>query len=178
MPAFETEHYTIEDYKLWQGDWELIYGNPLSMAPAPTNRHQFLATRISSYINNFIGECKECFVINEAEWRISLDTIVRPDVSFVCEKMDNYILKAPKIIFEISSPSTAKRDEITKKELYKNEKVEYYVLVYPNELKAKIFKLKNREYEKEGDFIDEKYIFETKCGTIEFDFNYIFGWFK
>lgn len=27
-------HYTYEDYKQWEGRWELIYGIPFAMAPA------------------------------------------------------------------------------------------------------------------------------------------------
>ena len=29
------ETYTYEDYKRWEGDWELIDGVPLAMAPSP-----------------------------------------------------------------------------------------------------------------------------------------------
>jgi len=27
--------YTYEDYKLWEGDWELLEGVPSAMAPSP-----------------------------------------------------------------------------------------------------------------------------------------------
>ena len=29
------ELYTYDDYVKWEGDWELIDGRPLAMAPAP-----------------------------------------------------------------------------------------------------------------------------------------------
>jgi len=41
------EYYTYEDYKRWEGDWELIEGMPYSMAPAPFKRHQNLSLKIN-----------------------------------------------------------------------------------------------------------------------------------
>ena len=32
-------HYTYDDYKNWQGDWELIRGVPYAMAPSPLKTH-------------------------------------------------------------------------------------------------------------------------------------------
>jgi len=39
--------YTYEDYKLWEGDWELIYGVPYAMAPAPMIKHQAISSKIA-----------------------------------------------------------------------------------------------------------------------------------
>lgn len=33
------EHYTYEDYCQWEGNWEMIYGVPLAIAPAPMINH-------------------------------------------------------------------------------------------------------------------------------------------
>jgi len=38
--------YTYNDYIIWEGDWELIEGMPVSMAPAPMRIHQNIATEI------------------------------------------------------------------------------------------------------------------------------------
>ncbi len=32
--------YTIDDYKLWEGDWELIDGIPFAMTPSPFGKYQ------------------------------------------------------------------------------------------------------------------------------------------
>jgi len=40
--------YTYEDYKSWEGDWELINGIPYAMAPSPIKIHQKLIISISS----------------------------------------------------------------------------------------------------------------------------------
>ncbi len=41
-------NYTYEDYKEWEGKWELISGVPFSMAPGPTKRHQMIIGYIFS----------------------------------------------------------------------------------------------------------------------------------
>ena len=33
-------HYSYDDYKIWEGDWELIRGIPYAMAPAASWWHQ------------------------------------------------------------------------------------------------------------------------------------------
>ncbi|RLA74090.1 MAG: hypothetical protein DRG30_05635 [Epsilonproteobacteria bacterium] len=76
------------------------------------------------------------------------------------------------------SKSTAKRDEKVKFKLYEAEKVLYYILVYPDDLKAKIYRLENNKYTKEGDFSLESYKFEeTTCGA-SIDFKNVFNRFR
>jgi hypothetical protein len=41
-------YYTYEDYKQWEGNWELINGIPYAMAPSPLKKHQLVAVRIVS----------------------------------------------------------------------------------------------------------------------------------
>ncbi|MBK1706481.1 hypothetical protein [Halochromatium glycolicum] len=40
------EHYTREDHQRWQGDWELIQGIPLAIAPSPGIAHQRVSGRL------------------------------------------------------------------------------------------------------------------------------------
>ena len=42
----EDIHYTYDDYKLWEGNWELINGIAVAMSPAPVRKHQGLAVEI------------------------------------------------------------------------------------------------------------------------------------
>jgi len=169
------EYYTYEDYKRWEGDWELIEGVPYAMAPAHFKRHQNLSVKISTQFENQLENCEICEVLIEEDYKISEGTILRPDISIVCnDKNPNFISIAPEIVVEIISPSTAKRDEIVKFSLYEFERVKYYVLIYPNELKAKIFKHNGEKYIKEGDFLDGVYEFETSCGKVKLDFTKAF----
>ena len=169
------EHYTYEDYKKWEGDWELINGIPYAMAPSPVKRHQNLSVKISSQFENQLENCKRCEVLIEEDYKISEDTILRPDISIVCNDLNpNFISKAPEVIVEIISPATAKRDEELKFSIYEFEKVKYYILVYPDELKAKVFKHTGEKYTKLGDFLTETISLETSCGNVELDFERAF----
>ncbi len=172
--------YNYSDYTLWEGDWELIEGIPVSMAPAPVKKHQQIASNIFFYLKEKINEdCDECEVLYEVDWKLSNDTLLRPDIVFVCnDEGEKYLTKSPKIIIEILSPSTAKKDETVKFNIYEDEKVDYYILVYPNDLRAKVYRIKNDKYSKVGDFTNEKLIFEDLECKLELDFEKVFRRFR
>ena len=86
--------------------------------------------------------------------------------------------KAPEIIVEVISKSTAKRDEKTKFKLYQDEMVKYYIIAYPRDLKAKIYKLENGKYIKEGDFLTESYTFEETTCKASINFDNVFKRFR
>lgn len=172
-------HYTYEDYKEWEGEWELYSGHPVSMSPSPMINHQAIAFQIAYELQKNIEECGKCLVLGEADWKLSDDTVLRPDVVLICnESHDAYITKAPEIIVEVISKSTAKRDENYKFELYEKEKVKYYIIVYPKDLKAKVYKLQNAKYEKQGDFSQESYAFEETLCKAKVDFAKVFKRFR
>jgi Uma2 family endonuclease len=157
----------------WEGKWELIGGIPMAMAPAPIINHQAIANLMAFELMQWVNECEECLVLNEEDSKLNEDTVLKPDVVLICdEPNEKYITKAPKIVVEVISPSTAKRDEKYKFELYEKEKVLYCVLAYPNDLKAKVYKLENGSFVKEGDFTSESYQFDNApCSpTVNFDF--------
>jgi len=94
------------------------------------------------------------------------------------ETHEMYLTKAPEIIVEIISKSTAKKDEVYKFDIYEREKVKYYIIVYPDDLYAKIYKLDEKKYDKQGDFSMETYHFEeTKCG-LSLNFEKVFKRFR
>ena len=173
------EYYTYDDYRHWEGKWELYEGFPVSMSPAPMIRHQAIASLIISELVQSIKECDSCLVLNEEDWKIDEVTVLKPDVVLVCDEPgEAYITKAPEIIIEVISPSTARRDEKIKFEMYEREKVPYYILVYPGDLKAKIYKLEDGRYSKQGDFFSETYIFEDLPCSVSIDFNTVFKRFR
>ena len=173
------KHYTYEDYKLWEGKWELYEGFPVAMSPAPIITHQAIAAMFISQINTQLDECLRCFVLGEEDYKVSEDTILRPDVVLICdEPHDKYITKAPEIIIEVSSPSTAKNDETYKLQKYEEEQVLYYVLAYPSELRAKVYKRTEGKYQKVGDFSKESYHFEETLCSVKIDFEKIFRRFQ
>ncbi len=143
--------YTIEDYKLWEGDWELIDGVPFAMTPSPFGKHQKILGNIATILNMEKSKCKDkasYSVYVELDWIVNNETVVRPDVSVLCEEVEEYIKTPPEAVFEVISKSTAVKDEKIKFELYRDEKVKYYVIVYPELKKVRAFELSNNRYEK------------------------------
>lgn len=172
-------NYTYEDYKQWEGDWELIGGLAYAMAPAPVKKHQMLVLLIGSEILTKLDNCPACEVLMDSDWKLNSNNILKPDVSVVCDdKNEQYISKTPEVIFEVISPSTARKDEGLKHNIYAQEGVKYYILVYPNDLVAKVYKNDDFSFKKVGDFDAETINFDgIKC-AFSFDFSAIFGRFR
>ena len=97
----------------------------------------------------------------------------------VCDdEHEAYLTKAPKIVVEILSPSTAKKDETVKFDIYEAEGVQYYILVYPDDLKAKVYSLKDGKFIKVADFTHEVLDFDDLECDITLDFKRVFQRFR
>ncbi len=167
--------YTYDDYAQWEGDWELIDGVPIAMSPAPTKKHQGLTSELIFQLKKQLVGCAECEVFGEVDYKIDENTVVRPDVVLTCgDEGEAYLTKAPEIVVEIISPSTARKDEHHKFALYEAEKVPYYLLIYPEDLRAKLYKLDGNGYDKQGDFFKESYIFSGLGCEVRLDFDHVF----
>ena len=166
--------YTYDNYKQWEDNWELIYGVPYAMSPAPMIKHQSISNNIAWELKNIFMNCQRCQTLLPVDWKISDETIVQPDNSVICHKPihEAYITKAPKIIFEVLSKSTAKKDKELKYKLYEQEGVAYYIIVDGDEKIAKVYKLLNGKYIKVCDASDEVVTFAIKeCQSeLKFDF--------
>ena len=178
MSAIKKEylpHYTYEEYKKWEGSWELIYGVPYAMSPAPMIRHQAVSNKIARYLDIALEECESCQALLPVDWKIDDSTIVQPDNLVICHKPlhEAYITKAPRIIFEILSKSTVMVDKNLKYELYEKEGVDYYIIVDPKETIAKIYKLKEGRYIKICDAHEEHIDFDLGACALSFDFGKI-----
>ena len=168
------ETYTMQDYLQWAGDWELIYGQPLAMAPSPGLTHQTLSMMIARQLDEALDDCPRCQALFEIDVEFSVDTVVRPDVLVICYQPEgDRLTRAPSLIFEVLSSKTARRDEVVKFELYRTEGVENYVLIYPESKTARVYRLIEGEYRIAGDFHDEQYRFELQGCIIDFDFSRI-----
>jgi len=181
MPALaqNIEYYTYDDYKEWEGEWELIDGVAYAMAPAPMRKHQAIASAIISMFYTQLEECLACEVLGEIDYKVDDYTTLKPDIALTCgETNERYLTKAPEIVVEIISKSTARRDEVHKFAIYEKEKVNYYILVYPDDLRAKIYKLKDSTYDKVGDFLEESYTFDETTCQVSLDFRKVFSRFR
>ncbi len=171
--------YTYSDYQQWEGDWELIEGIPFAMAPAPVKKHQMLVGYIFSEIVSSLGECPDCEVLIDEDWKVDSKTILKPDVSVVCnDDNPNYITKTPDIIFEVLSPATAKRDEGIKFNLYAEEGVKFYILIYPEDLIARIYRNSGGELKKTAECDTDIFYFDEVNCPFNFDFSNLFRRFR
>ena len=93
-------HYTLADYALWQGDWELWQGVPIAMTTSPFGRHQWIAGEIGYQFKQSLREdCEDCFVLMETDWIVAEDTVVRPDIVIVCGAFpERHIMEPPRLI--------------------------------------------------------------------------------
>ena len=129
---------TYKDYCATPDDerYELLDGK-LMMVPAPNTKHQRLVVRLSRELDEFTEE-HDLGTVYVAPYDVFLsDTnVVQPDVLFISRARehrltDDDVRGAPDLVIEILSPSTAKKDQGPKRELYGRHGVLEYWIVDP-----------------------------------------------
>lgn len=152
LPA-EKERYTFADVLTWPDDErvELIDGEVVLMAPAPSRGHQEIGGEVFRQLANYL-EGKKCKVYH-APFDVRLfekdgytpedvDTVVEPDITIVCDhsKLDDRGCKgAPDMVVEILSPSTQRHDRLVKLGLYQRAGVREYWIVDPDSSTVQVF---------------------------------------
>lgn len=126
--------YTVKDYQSWQGDWELWAGVPVSMSPGPFGKHQRVARNLVQEFTRALSASKcNAEVLYELDWIVNDDTVVRPDVVVICgQGPERYLQTSPAVVAEVISESTEQRDRTFKRELYREQNVEAYLLLDPD----------------------------------------------
>lgn len=166
---FGPEQYSYNDYKLWEGNWELINGYPYAMSPSPTRQHQLFATSFAGEIQTIIKGNKlncNCDVYNELDWIVNENTVVRPDCMIVCgDFKEDYLTFPPQLILEVSSHATRLRDRNTKYNLYEMYGVKYYIIADCDKKTLEIFELTDNKYKQ----TDTKQFNLTSTCSINFD---------
>jgi Uma2 family endonuclease len=154
MKKEEETRYTYEDYLTWDDNvrYELVNGVPRALA-APLMRHQRIARKLSTAIDNYLkGKSCELFFA-PCEVRLfseNEDTFYQPDLFVVCDKKkieDGKSCKgAPDLVIEILSPSTLQIDKLEKYNNYLRAGVNEYWIVDPERKMADVFVLENGKY--------------------------------
>ncbi|MDF1816881.1 MAG: Uma2 family endonuclease [Verrucomicrobiales bacterium] len=142
--------YSIQDYLLWEGDWELWNGIPVSMSPSPNFRHQKIGSRILVAIQAQLTPvpCSNgCVAVYEMDWHVNDHTVVRPDIMIVCKEPEgDFVDESPALVAEVLSPSTRTKDLTSKKDLYASSGVKYYLIFDPAENQAQVLELSDTTY--------------------------------
>lgn len=138
VPKQYQQHFSVADYLGWPDEerWELIDGVPYNMSPAPSIKHQTVAGRVFSRLEQFLKgkPCKP--FIAPVDVVLSEHDVVQPDLLVVCqpEKVgEKAIHGAPDLVVEVLSPSTALKDMREKKALYERAGVREYLVIDPLE---------------------------------------------
>ncbi len=134
-PSHYAPRYTVEEYALWEGEWELWSGAPVAMSPSPGMVHQILAGRLSQRMTQALQDagCRDCRAILDVDWRVDESSVFRPDLLVVCRHpLAAYVSQTPVFVSEILSDSTRQRDLLYKRAIYEQLGVEFYLIVDPN----------------------------------------------
>lgn len=137
--------YTVADYLNGPNDerWELIDGVVYDMAPAPTIKHQRIAGRLYSRLEQKLrGKTCQPFIA-PVDVVLSERDVVQPDVIVVCDPAkvtDQNIQGAPDVVVEVLSPNTSAKDLREKKALYERAGVTEYLVIDPLEEYALAFR--------------------------------------
>lgn len=129
-------HYKLEDYRQWEGDWELWSGVAVSMIPAAKRPHQEVCGELYLRLRRALEEsgCEHCSALFELDWVVNEDTVLRPDLMIACgQERSDYLTQAPDLVIEVLSESTRKRDLVYKRELYEQLGVAHYLTVEPSD---------------------------------------------
>lgn len=121
VPRYEPR-YTVDDYRHWEGRWELWNGFPVSKTPSPFGRHAKALTDAAATFKQAVDAAQadgagcHATVLTEIDWIIATDTVVRPDLVVVCGGVpERHVETAPAIVVEVLSAATRQRDQTVKK---------------------------------------------------------------
>jgi len=131
--------------RIYIGESEECYkeGQPVDMSPAPNFFHQEIVSDIHGEIFNYIrrrkGKCK--VFTAPADVKIGKCT-VQPDIFVTCDpsKIDGQNHNgAPDWVIEVLSPSTSKRDTVSKVALYRDGGAREYWIVDPEQRQVIVY---------------------------------------
>ncbi len=162
--------YSYADYLKWNFEEsgipqriELIKGKIFKMSPAPSRKHQETHGILYLKIGQFLNK-KSCRLYSapfdvrltprKADIRNKVHTIVQPDLCVVCDldKLDDAgCVGAPDLIVEILSPGNSRKEMKEKFEVYEENGVKEYWLIYPYDEYVMVYTLND-----EGKFIGSK----------------------
>ena len=104
--------------------YELSEGE-LLVPPSPSPSHNIVRRRLTQALNSFVESNKLGLVLDETDFRLSANTVRRPDVAFLsAERIKNFnferspIEGAPTLAIEVISPSNSAQDMLLKVHQY------------------------------------------------------------
>lgn len=126
--------------------WELLDGE-LVMTPSPRTIHQSIAFRLGVRIDQVAPAGTELFVA-PLDVRLDERNVLQPDLFLVDEASieDEFISAAPILAVEILSPSTRRRDLVTKLHILQQAGGPHYWVIDPADASVRIWELVSGAY--------------------------------
>jgi len=141
--------YSYSDYVQWSDEWELIGGHPYSLLPSPKFRHGKVLSRAVIQAGSSLAQHHDCncLVLFEQDWKISSDTVVRPDMMIICGEPETDVVEFPPVlIMEVLLPATRAKDRNIKSEIYRQQGVRYYLMADYEKKSMEILELAEGAY--------------------------------
>lgn len=179
--------YSAKDYLQWKMEdlVELIRGKIFKMSPAPSTNHQIISGNLYTVLRGFFA-AKSCqvfpapfdvYLVKEGQHYKDTENIVQPDLCVVCDPnklRDIGCIGAPDLVVEILSRSTAKKDQVAKKELYAEYSVPEFWVVFPDTFTVQVFELKEGEYSLAGTYAEDQVFHAVTFPDLEVDLVEVF----
>lgn len=161
-----SKQYSYADYLVWQLSEriELLKGFIQKMA-TPNSFHQEVNGELLNVLKNYLKANRKTCKVYHAPYDVRLVrnpqgktdkeiyTVVQPDLCVICDrsKIDQRgCLGSPDLIIEILSPSNSKTDLQDKFQLYEENQVPEYWIVFPSEKLIEKFILHDERYKLES----------------------------
>ncbi len=157
LPQVKSHGHTVEEWKTWDGRWELINGAVYDMTPAPSVEHQRAVLGLARSLANGLDEAKrkagsgdcEVFIAPIDLYLPRQETVFQPDLLIVCDPSKvaaHGIVGAPDLVVEILSPSNSSKDTVVKRWAYAAAGVSEYLIVDPVEKFGTLLRLEGGHY--------------------------------
>ena len=156
LPQLKHPGYTVEDWRSWEGRWELINGVAYDMTPAPGTDHQRVSSKLHLAIGNALEAAKgqtgsgRCEIFAAPTDVFLASGVVQPDLLVVCDPAkisQRGIEGPPDLVVEILSPRTAQKDWTTKRWAFEAAGVPEYLVVDPDEQVGVLLRLEAGRYQ-------------------------------
>jgi Uma2 family endonuclease len=156
LPQAKTTAHTLEEWRTWDGRWELIDGVAYDLTPSPAPEHQEVASNLHAGIWNALDQAKrrggdgDCGVYPAPIDVFLPSGVFIPDLLVVCDPAKiskRGIEVAPDLVVEILSPSTAGKDVTRKRWAHEAAGVPEYLIVDPDGRVGLLLRLEDGRYE-------------------------------
>lgn len=129
---------------------ELIDGE-LYVTPVPVVRHQRVSSNLIFHLETHVRSGGLGLVLDNSAVRVDDHSYVVPDAMFILRERRRIISaegisEAPDLVCEILSPSTRRRDLLTKRAFYERIGVREYWIIDPDALEISVLALEDGRY--------------------------------